>query len=574
MANNKDIQRHTRRAGAALMAGLDTARLVCLDDKFAALQWELSGAAQIVGRDAQADLRLEDGQISRQHARVSCEAGQWTLEDLNSSNGVLVNGKKINRSLLSNGDVVMFGALAFRFEQELAAATMLANVDNAAGVDQNATMLAPLAASPVVARLISRDEQYPGLEFTLGKDSVCMGREAGVALHVDHKKISRQHAQFSYTGAGWQVADLQSTNGVRVNGEQVQQAQLQDGDLLQVGPVKFQFVLQAAGGVAPVAAAEEEDEAGTMLFDDVRASEVLIKAIEEEQAQAQIAAPPAAAAPTPAPASAREPARPAVSRPAAPAAVAPAAAPAAKAKFSLRPMTAVFIGVGAALLVTVVFLASGRHEREVEVQNSVARVQALLTGMEEENVVVNGPQYIKQMEEIRNAAAQVNLAASHYPQDSALLRAQAQLMFLTFERDLQRLLQDGMAQEALELIADNQGKVKQLTAQGPAAAADRAIIDDIGDLLELSVVMVRLNAFAQRFPDPVAANERGAPSAFDLKEAQQHKKTFIELKKKNHLAISVTYPYFQRMVEKVDENSLRVINRWDDLSRRADTEAP
>lgn len=46
----------------------------------------------ILGRDAVAELRIDDPRISRLHARVSYERGQWWIEDLSSRNGTNVNG--------------------------------------------------------------------------------------------------------------------------------------------------------------------------------------------------------------------------------------------------------------------------------------------------------------------------------------------------------------------------------------------------------------------------------------------------------------------------------------------------
>ncbi len=565
MASKNDMRKDSA-PGAAGFAGAGQARLVSLDDRFHGLLFELSGDGQVIGRDAQADLLVEDNQVSRQHARISNSAGVWTLEDLNSSNGVQVNGKRVSMVALTDGDIVEFGALPFRFENELPAATVIVDSDGAGNVlDVNATMLAPAGTEHVPtmsATLMSQDEQFPGLAFALGAQTMCMGRDADTELHVEHKKISRKHAEFSYAQGNWWVEDLKSTNGVRINGEQIRKSMLRDGDQVQVGPVNFQFTVKVQqAGAAQGKAAVVEDEAGTMLFDDVRASEVLIKAIEEEQAQSQepVAVPVAA---------------PIVAKPmpaSAPRAQAVAAAPAKKhVRRTMRPAPAAALGFVVALLILVYFLNAGHREKNAEISSSVARVQAILTGMEEDNVSVNSQQFLNQMNEIRDVSAQLNVVASHYPDDSSLAAAQAQLMFLGFERDLNRLMQASMVQEALDLVAEHEAKLQPLVVRSDVGAEQHKTIQDVADLLSLSAVMMRLSLFVQRFPDPVAGSER-APNMYDLKEAQHYKKEFIDKKKNGHLAISVTYPYFQRLVEKVDENSLRIINRWDELSRRQET---
>jgi hypothetical protein len=52
---------------------------------------------------------------SRRHARVYCQAGRWIVEDLNSMNGVYVNGKRTGRNLLYSGWELRIGGVAFTF---------------------------------------------------------------------------------------------------------------------------------------------------------------------------------------------------------------------------------------------------------------------------------------------------------------------------------------------------------------------------------------------------------------------------------------------------------------------------
>ncbi len=53
-----------------------------------------------IGRDPKCDVCIDDGSVSRRHAQVSYISGQWWLEDLGSSNGTLLNGALISKSVL------------------------------------------------------------------------------------------------------------------------------------------------------------------------------------------------------------------------------------------------------------------------------------------------------------------------------------------------------------------------------------------------------------------------------------------------------------------------------------------
>ena len=52
---------------------------------------------------------IDDSQVSRKHCRVFCEGGLWFAEDMNSSNGTFVNGEKIKRAKLNEGDRILIG---------------------------------------------------------------------------------------------------------------------------------------------------------------------------------------------------------------------------------------------------------------------------------------------------------------------------------------------------------------------------------------------------------------------------------------------------------------------------------
>jgi len=69
-----------------------------------------------IGRDAmQNDIALDDSAMSRQHAKVKLEDGQFVLYDLASTNGTFVNGERIYRHVLADGDRITIGETEFIF---------------------------------------------------------------------------------------------------------------------------------------------------------------------------------------------------------------------------------------------------------------------------------------------------------------------------------------------------------------------------------------------------------------------------------------------------------------------------
>jgi predicted component of type VI protein secretion system len=67
----------------------------------------------VIGRLKDCQLTIEEASVSRRHARVERRGDQWWLIDLNSSNGVALNGLQMPEFQIQVGDLITFGAVAF-----------------------------------------------------------------------------------------------------------------------------------------------------------------------------------------------------------------------------------------------------------------------------------------------------------------------------------------------------------------------------------------------------------------------------------------------------------------------------
>jgi pSer/pThr/pTyr-binding forkhead associated (FHA) protein len=80
----------------------------------------LTHSVTVLGRAAEADLRLNDPGVSRRHAEIRLENGAFVVLDLGSTNGIRVNQVPVVRSVLRNSDRVELGSttLIFRRDQD------------------------------------------------------------------------------------------------------------------------------------------------------------------------------------------------------------------------------------------------------------------------------------------------------------------------------------------------------------------------------------------------------------------------------------------------------------------------
>ena len=79
---------------------------------------ELSTGRNVIGRGTEADIRLPDTGVSRKHVDVVLDGGTATVEDLGSTNGTLVNGRRISRQALVDGDVIRIGHSVLVYRQD------------------------------------------------------------------------------------------------------------------------------------------------------------------------------------------------------------------------------------------------------------------------------------------------------------------------------------------------------------------------------------------------------------------------------------------------------------------------
>jgi pSer/pThr/pTyr-binding forkhead associated (FHA) protein len=91
--------------------------------------------------------------------------------------------------------------------------------------------------------------RYLGIEdageivlLPLAADVMHIGRSPAADIVLDDSSVSRRHALLARRGAETVILDDRSLNGLRVNGERVNEAVLHDGDLIVLGQVTLRFV--------------------------------------------------------------------------------------------------------------------------------------------------------------------------------------------------------------------------------------------------------------------------------------------------------------------------------------------
>jgi len=174
------------------------------------------------------DLVLDrDGMVSKRHARITIGAQGFTITDLNSTNGVWVNGEKVTTRVLQHGDRVRLGATEMVFE--------------AAAHETHAPAQCPKVADRpklVIKRLDGTDDFLLASEVLIGKSPTSDVRISGSAVEAHHARV------FSPDGIAFYIETVAEGCEIIINGESVGfgiPVRLMPGDVIKIGDTEMCF---------------------------------------------------------------------------------------------------------------------------------------------------------------------------------------------------------------------------------------------------------------------------------------------------------------------------------------------
>lgn len=228
----------------------------------------VDAAQTVIGRDERADVPLfGDPNVGPRHALILRQGGQYVLADGGTSLGTGLNGQRVSQALLTSGDIINIGSQNLQFMLKSGRAQRIASPELAAvaampgtqvvagaqpvgapvGISAGQTVgYAPGGFTPVAPQaaaqpaLVAMAGPLAGQRFSLD-GPVEVGRDGTHIPLAFDQMASRRHAMLEPVAGGLRVTDLNSTNGVIVNGSKTPAAVLRSGDTLQIGISVFRI---------------------------------------------------------------------------------------------------------------------------------------------------------------------------------------------------------------------------------------------------------------------------------------------------------------------------------------------
>ena len=191
-----------------------------------------------IGRSprAQNDVVLEnDGMVSRRHARVELDAdGQFTLYDLDTTNGTRVNGRKVDNQTLKSGDEIKIGETRIIFYRDQEDEDQPADAGRWRRFEPRPASNAP--------RLVLTDGAHDVDDYVLGSETV-IGRGVTNDIVIPERSVATRHARI-VRGAPSTLDILDGEHLSLLNGSQIAPGAatpLKHGDRIGLGAVTLRF---------------------------------------------------------------------------------------------------------------------------------------------------------------------------------------------------------------------------------------------------------------------------------------------------------------------------------------------
>ncbi len=180
-----------------------------------------------IGRLPSHPICIENLGISRHHAIILGDIDHkiFILEDLQSLNGTYVNKKRVIKCLLKSNDVITIGQHALEFIEDVVKTKTPTPSAQVKGLD-------PILQS-----------QETGKSIRLEKETTYFGNSSSDDIHIPGLMVGKQFASIDRKGTAWVINLLvKRFSQLKVNGNEINSARLSDGDEIEAGGVKFQFI--------------------------------------------------------------------------------------------------------------------------------------------------------------------------------------------------------------------------------------------------------------------------------------------------------------------------------------------
>lgn len=195
-----------------------------------------------IGRSRENDIVLDNLSVSRHHVQIRFHEGQYVLFDMNSSNGTFLNGTRVTRRELLDGDQITIGKHVLVWHDTAEQSTVLDEKMPPPPEEDQGLLRQPDARAAAWIKVDSG--KLKGREFKVVRFETSLGKAANNDIVLtDDWLLSKKQAIILRKGNDeFEIQDLGGLRRVKVNGKVVEKsAPLRTGDKLELGGTRLVF---------------------------------------------------------------------------------------------------------------------------------------------------------------------------------------------------------------------------------------------------------------------------------------------------------------------------------------------
>lgn len=232
------------------------AKLILSMDGLVLKEIPLSQERLTIGRRPQNDIQIDNLAISGEHAVVVTILADSFLEDLNSTNGTMVNGQPIKKHFLRNNDVIELGKYKLKYMADLQAGAAASDFEKNAAIRSGSLRLpSELQLEPTASSTRSTigilSQPKPSMPGTAAAIQLLNGPNVGKELELTKTlttlgKPGLQVAVIAKRPHGYFITHVEGHRFPVVNGRELdaQAVPLGDHDVIEIAGIKMEFFLK------------------------------------------------------------------------------------------------------------------------------------------------------------------------------------------------------------------------------------------------------------------------------------------------------------------------------------------
>jgi pSer/pThr/pTyr-binding forkhead associated (FHA) protein len=210
--------------------------------------WVLDRPIFNIGRTVDNDIVIDNLAVSRLHAVLEKDKGEYYIRDCDSLNGTLVNNKTIGRAKLQHGDEISIGKHKLRVQRQtgidIPDGTNIAPYDQTVIIGPNEHPAQPNSQpQPVICsgpRLIEKTKSGE-IVIEINKPSLILGKDRDADVEVEGLFVAKQHAEIVKENGDYVIRHLNGYRKVSVGGKPVSECVLEDNAEIRIGNSEFVF---------------------------------------------------------------------------------------------------------------------------------------------------------------------------------------------------------------------------------------------------------------------------------------------------------------------------------------------